>query len=373
MAASKAKPTSRATVTQKQSILPQKRAGAALTDITNNKKPATAVSKKAVAPTVSVAQPLRSKAFAQHAELQPAPVDSCPMEVETYNDDEMDVDLPMDELEAEEIAEDIDAADINDPQSVVEYVEEIYEYCRGREIKYAIPQDYMSKQLDINEKMRAILIDWMLEVHLKFKLLPETMFLSVNIIDRFLTLKCVAREQLQLVGVTAMFIASKYEEIYPPECNDFVYISAQAYTKEQILSMEQCILNTLGFNLTAPTSLHFLRRFSKAARSDYRIHTLSKFLIETALVDMRMSTKYLPSMIAASAVYLARVMTNTPQPIWNSTLEHYTKYKESQLVNCVRDLNDTLRRTHEGTLQAVVRKYSIRKFGEVAKIPMVDI
>jgi len=146
--------------------------------------------------------------------------------------------------------ENIDEARVNDPECVTEYVNGIYDYLRSREarlsigyyhflicdyplfscvqknlisflstvqVKYSIPNDYMSKQVDVNEKMRTILIDWLLEVHLKFKLLPETLFLSVSIIDRFLTLKCVAREQLQLVGVTAMFIACKYEEIYPPE------------------------------------------------------------------------------------------------------------------------------------------------------------
>jgi hypothetical protein len=86
--------------------------------------------------------------------------------------------------------------------------------------------------------MRAILIDWLIEVHLKFKLLPETLFLTVNLIDRFLEKAVIQRTKLQLVGVTSMLIASKYEEIYAPEVRDFVYITDKAYSKEEILKME---------------------------------------------------------------------------------------------------------------------------------------
>ena len=91
--------------------------------------------------------------------------------------------------------------------------------------------NYMSHQPEINDKMRSILIDWLIEVHLKFKLLPETLFITVSIIDRYLEKQKVAKSKLQLVGVTALFIASKYEEIYPPEIKDFVFITDNAYSK----------------------------------------------------------------------------------------------------------------------------------------------
>jgi cyclin B len=124
---------------------------------------------------------------------------------------------------------------------------------------------YITKQEDINEKMRAILIDWLVEVHLKFKLMPETLYLTVNLIDRYLEKEKIKRSHLQLVGVTAMFISSKYEEIYAPECRDFVYISDKAYTREQILKMEGDMLSKLNFQLTTPNSLLFLKRFVKVA------------------------------------------------------------------------------------------------------------
>ena len=90
--------------------------------------------------------------------------------------------------------------------------------------------------------MRSILIDWLVEVHLKFKLVPESLYLTVNLIDRYLEREQVHRSRLQLVGVTAMLIACKYEEIYPPIVKDFVYITDNAYTKEEILEQERKML-----------------------------------------------------------------------------------------------------------------------------------
>jgi cyclin B len=116
--------------------------------------------------------------------------------------------------------------------------------------------------------MRAILVDWLIEVHYKFKLMPETLFLTVNLIDRYLEKCDVIRTKLQLVGVTAMLIACKYEEIYAPEVRDFVYITDKAYTREEILAMEFSMLSTLDFNVCSPSSFRFLERFSKVANAN---------------------------------------------------------------------------------------------------------
>jgi len=229
----------------------------------------------------------------------------------------------------------------------------------------------MANQVDINEKMRSILLDWLVEVHRMFKLLPETLFLAVNIIDRFLEVKAVARDKLQLVGVTAMLIASKYEEIYAPECNDFVYISDGAYSKEMILQMEQMILSALNFNLNAPSPLHFLRRYSKAAASDYTIHTLCKYLIELTILDLKL-LKYTPSSLAAGSVYIARKMTNKDE-LWTPTLAHYTTLSEAEVREVAVDMNNLLKKNARSTLKAIKKKYALPKFGEVANMPLVDL
>jgi G2/mitotic-specific cyclin-B, other len=111
--------------------------------------------------------------------------------------------------------------------------------------------------------MRQMLIGWLVEVHLKFKLLPETLFLTVNLIDRYTQIKQVSKIEYQLLGITAMLVASKYEEIYPPEIRDFIYMTDKAYTKDQVLTMERDILYSLDFKITTPSIFRFLERFSK--------------------------------------------------------------------------------------------------------------
>jgi len=237
-----------------------------------------------------------------------------------------------------------------------------------------VDYNYLSNtQREINEKMRSILVDWLVEVHRMFKLLPETLFLCVAMIDRFLSVKQITRDKLQLVGITAMLIASKYEEIYAPECNDFVYIADGAYTKQQILLMEQTMLNTLNFNITHPSPLHFLRRYSKAGGSDYSLHTLCKYLIEMVLIDIKF-LKYAPSLLAAASVYLGRAMIGK-SPLWTPTLYHYSTYSEAVVRECALEMNDLLKkmRNSNATLKAIWKKYSQPKFGQVAELPLVEL
>jgi cyclin B len=268
------------------------------------------------------------------------------------------------------VYEDIDVNDFDDPQAVVDYVNEIYQYLMIKERDRVDPR-YLTTQVDINEKMRAILVDWLVEVHRMFKLLPETLYLGVSIIDRFLSLKQISRDTLQLVGITSMLIASKYEEIYAPECNDFVYISDGAYTKPQILHMEQNILNTLNFNITHPSALHFLRRYSKAGGSDYTLHTICKYLIEVVLIDVKF-LKFPPSLQASASVYLGRAMTGK-SPLWTPTLEHYSTYAENVVRECAVEMNELLKKSSTSSLKAIRKKYSLAKFGQVADLPLVEL
>lgn len=121
-------------------------------------------------------------------------------------------------------------------------------------------QDY-----EISARMRAILVDWLVQVHSRFQLLQETLYLTVAVLDRFLQVQPVSPRKLQLVGVTAMLVACKYEEMYAPEVGDFAYITDNAFSTAQILEMEQLVLRTLNFALGRPLPLHFLRRASKVA------------------------------------------------------------------------------------------------------------
>jgi transcription initiation factor TFIIIB Brf1 subunit/transcription initiation factor TFIIB len=188
--------------------------------------------------------------------------------------------------------------------------------------------DYMELvQDDINEKMRAILVDWLVEVHLKFKLIPESLYLTVNLIDRYLEKQKVNRQQLQLVGVTCMLIACKYEEIYPPIVKDFVYITDNAYSKQEILDMERDILSVLDFDIQINSSFRFLERYCKIAQADSMIFNLSRYLLELCLVNYKM-IKYAPSNLAASALYLSNKMTKSANS-WSEALAHHSQFKEA--------------------------------------------
>lgn len=269
--------------------------------------------------------------------------------------------------------EDIDKIDQDDAQCCTEYVQEIFAYMRQKEIAERVDPRYMNRQSDLTANMRAILIDWMGDVHRKFKLLSETLFLSVNIMDRYLCKKQVSRTKLQLLGITAMLIASKYEEIYSPVVHDFTFICDDAFEECDILSLEIQVLNKLNFSLTPATPLHFLRRFSKAARSDSHTHTLSKYLIELSLVDYNM-LRFKPSTIAAAAVYIARAMHRIT-PYWNDTLEHYTHHNVAQLRRCAETLNDSLLCTTDpsNSLRAIYRKYSSSKLLSVAQTEPLEV
>uniref|UniRef100_A0A8C5XI16 Cyclin B2 n=1 Tax=Microcebus murinus TaxID=30608 RepID=A0A8C5XI16_MICMU len=162
--------------------------------------------------------------------------------------------------------EDIDNEDWENPQLCSDYVKDIYQYLRQLEVLQSINPHFLDGR-DINGRMRAILVDWLVQVHSKFRLLQETLYMCIAIMDRFLQVQAVSRKKLQLVGITALLLASKYEEMFSPNIEDFVYITDNAYTSSQIREMETLILKELKFELGRPLPLHFLRRASKAGEN----------------------------------------------------------------------------------------------------------
>lgn len=154
---------------------------------------------------------------------------------------------------------------------------------------------YMRRQTYLNENVRATLVDWLINVHNKLNLLPETLYITVNIIDRYLSQKQLQKEEIQLLGVSALLIATKYEEIYPPTVKDYIYISKNAYSKQQILSMEMDILSTLEFKMCETSSYRFLERFAKVAKATPTVFSLAQYLLELGLLDSKMN-QYLPSL-----------------------------------------------------------------------------
>lgn len=259
---------------------------------------------------------------------------------------------------------DIDASDAHNELAVVDYIEDIYRFYKSTERTCRPLCTYMSSQAEINERMRAILTDWLIEVHHRLMLTPETLYLTVHIIDQYLSMESVPRKELQLVGVSAMLIACKYEEIWTPLVKDFLCISDNAFSREEVLSKEKSILNKLQWNLTVPTMYMFIVRYLKAAMGDKELENMTFFYAELALVQYSMLV-YSPSVTAAAAVYAARCTLDT-SPLWSDILEYHTGLAESQLLECARRLISLHSTAPESKQKVVYRKYSNPKLGAVS-------
>ncbi|KAF3770739.1 hypothetical protein M406DRAFT_217651, partial [Cryphonectria parasitica EP155] len=246
-----------------------------------------------------------------------------------------------------------------DVSMVAEYGEEIFEYMRELEDRMRPNPHYMEQvQLEIQWSMRSILMDWLVQVHSRFSLLPETLFLTVNYIDRFLSCKMVSLGKLQLVGATAIFIAAKYEEINCPSVQEIVYMVDNGYTMDEILKAERFMLSMLQFELGWPGPMSFLRRISKADDYDLETRTLAKYFLEVTIMDERF-VGCTPSYIAAGAHCLARLILNKGD--WSLPHVHFSGYTWAQLrplVAVILDCCQTPDRHHK----AVYEKYRDRRF-----------
>ena len=163
--------------------------------------------------------------------------------------------------------------------------------------------NYLQRQ-GLSESMRVTLLDWIVDIHLKLKMFPRTLYIIISILDKYLSLRQVKRQELQLVGTACLFIAAKYEETYQvPDADELVSISAKIFTKNELLDMEANIIKTLDFNLVFNTSYNFLEPFCKLVEFQPKKFYLAQYILELALLDAHF-LKYRQSMLACSAIYL---------------------------------------------------------------------
>ncbi|KAF3794286.1 putative cyclin-A3-1 [Nymphaea thermarum] len=218
----------------------------------------------------------------------------------------------------------------DDPQMCRPYASDIYEFLRSSEVKRRPSSNYMeSVQNDITANMRSILVDWLVEVAEEYKLVADTLYLTISYVDRFLSANALNRQKLQLLGVSCMLIASKYEEISPPHVEDFCYITDNTYTKEE--------------------SPNLLLEF------------LCNFLAELSLLEYG-CLEFLPSQIAASILFVARFIINPKTHPWTMVLQNDTGYKPSELKVCAHIIHDLQLNKRQSTLLAVREKYNQHKF-----------
>ncbi|KAI6078066.1 G2/mitotic-specific cyclin-B2 [Aix galericulata] len=266
--------------------------------------------------------------------------------------------------------EDIDAEDCGNPQLCSDYVKDIYLYLRQLELQQSVRPHYLDGKT-INGRMRAILVDWLVQVHSRFQLLQETLYMCVAIMDRFLQTHSVSRKRLQLVGVTALLLASKYEEMFSPDVADFVYITDNAYTGAEVREMEMTILKELNFDLGRPLPLHFLRRASKAGEADAGQHTLAKYLMELTLIDYDMVHHH-PSEIAAAALCLSQKILG--QNKWGTKQQYYTGYAEDSLVMIMKHMAKNVVKVNGNLTKytAIKNKYASSKLLKISTIPQLN-
>ncbi|CAF0931602.1 unnamed protein product [Rotaria sp. Silwood1] len=261
-----------------------------------------------------------------------------------------------------------------------EYRQSIFEHLKSVEHIYAPKVNFMEYQSDINSAMRTILIDWLIEVTDEYKLNDETLFLCVQYVDRFLSTVNVTRSKLQLLGTTCMYVASKYEEMYPPALEEFSFITDNTYEIKHILRMEQIIMKMLNFSISGPTCYTFLQHYlinlksiiSTDNNDDYKcLIMLSNYLCTLTLLYDRPFSLYYSSIIAASCLLYSIQLLNQYLNIdinWSNYYIQLTTYTQNDLNECILSLTEIYSKTYyqDKITSSLLRRYSnIKKYNEL--------
>ena len=254
-------------------------------------------------------------------------------------------------------------------QNAKEYLDDIYLHLKSIEKNNLPLENYMTiKQTDINEKMRTILINWIIEVHFKFHLLSETLFICINLIDRYLSKKDINRKYLQLLGVTSLFIACKYEEIYSPSSKDLIFMTDNAYKLEEMFQMESDILNIIEFDLAYPTSFRFLEIYKHFLDLDEINYFRCRYLNEICLINYNLCS-FNPSLIACVCLFLNLKSNILYFKGYNEEqLFRITGYKRNEINKCLNILLNAVKKMEEpdNKFVSIKKKYSLEKYMKVS-------
>ena len=261
---------------------------------------------------------------------------------------------------------DVDAQDTGLPLLVSEYVQDIYQHLWYLETQHRVPEGFLQGQ-KVSSWMRSTVIDWLIQLQVGLSLLPETLYLTASIIDRYLSIEIkTPSDQLQLLAVTAMFIASKYEETQAPELGTYAYLTDDSFSKKDIIKMELTILTALKGYVSFPLPIQFLRRNSKVGGVGTATHTLSKYLLELCLTEYAFSHVY-ASLQAAAALCLSLKLLGGQE--WTANLAYYSGYTEANLLPTMCRMAGVLKRSHSSKYQAARTKYASDTLMRISLIP----
>jgi hypothetical protein len=260
---------------------------------------------------------------------------------------------------------DFDKENAKDMAAVSDYASDIFRYYKYREAFFKV-DNYVTRQTFVTTRRRAVTVDWMIECQESFELNHETLYLGVKLLDLFLNRAKLTSDSLQLWACAALFIASKYDERCPPLVDDFVYLAENKFTHDDLLTSEREMLKQIGFDLGAPISYRFLRRYSRVSKTDMPTLTLARYILETSLMYLSFC-RVSESMLGAASLLLAFRMKNVGG--WSKALHKYSGYTEKQLEPLVQSLNHMIIKSKSDTLATVRTKYTHEVFHEVAKTP----
>jgi cyclin B len=193
-------------------------------------------------------------------------------------------------------------------------------------------------QTEVRDTQRAFLLEWIIDVHRKFKLKPETLYVAQFIIDKYLSREKILNKQLHLLGVTTLLISTKYEEIYPPDLRDFLTVSENKFTKAQVIEMEKQILTALEFQLTAPSPYRFLQRFRQLSPllDDDEVFFYAQYILEISLLEASF-LQFKPSELAAAAQILSCKQLKSAE-VWTPEMQELTMYSAQDLAEVVKEV-----------------------------------
>ena len=250
-----------------------------------------------------------------------------------------------------------------------DYINELYSNLLEEEknLKAKPKYGYMKLQTDINEKMRAILIDWIIVIHDKFHLKSQTLYQTIWLIDTYLSIKYIKRSDFQLLGLGCLYIACKFQEIYYPQLKDCVEETDGAYTKEDLLKIEKDILKTTNYNLLPPSQEDFYNIISKYFGFNEKQYYFGKYFMENSLIDYNM-LKYSPSVIAVSCSYIVMKFFNISNyhKLYSTRIIH-EKCPQKIIKDTARELCFLVKNLNSSEFKAVKEKYSNDKYYKVAE------
>ena len=267
----------------------------------------------------------------------------------------------------------------NNVQIPKEYINTIYYNLLNEENIGIYPQakyNYMDDQSEINERMRGILIDWLIEVHFKFGFTDETLYMTVSIIDRYLSSNHFTKKNLQLLGITSLFISCKHEEIDVPKINDFTYITNNAYDKNEVIQMEDDILKFLKFNLLYPSPIKFFEYLSLHFNFNKKMHMMGKYLMESFLLDIK-NIKYKSSIIACACCYIvmkffkiSNYKDSYDKKFYSLEINEKSKFNENDIKDCAKDICLLIDSIHKNKFFGCQKKFSDENHEKVSLLIM---